>query len=84
MITITTPVMESAAGGINISSFMTCGAIASGILIAMLIAQELLDTGDPEKGPHRKTIGILDVAVQPLSIVFAITIIYKVMEVLRF
>lgn len=84
MITITTPVMESAASGISISSFMSCGAIASGILIAALIMQELLDTEDPSKSHHRKTMGVLDVAVQPLSVVFAITILYKVMEVLRF
>ena len=84
MITITTPIMESAAGGITISNFITCGAIASGLLIAALIMQELLDSDDPSKGHHRKTTGILDIAVQPLSLVFAITIIYKVMEVLRF
>ena len=84
MITIITPVMESAATGISISNYMTCGAIASGLLIAALIMQELLDTDDPAKAHHKKTVSMLDVAVQPLSLVFGITILYKILEVLRF
>ena len=84
MITITTPVMETVAGGVSISNFITCGGIASALLIAALIMQELLDSDDPAKQHHKKTTGILDIAVQPLSLIFAITILYKIMEVLRF
>ncbi len=81
MISITTPLMDSAAGNISFAHFFTCTGIAMGVLITALIIRELLDSSD--KRHHRKTVKALDLIIHPLSFIFCVLILYKVLEVIR-
>ena len=79
MILTITPVMETAAG-FSMETYAACGGIATAILIASLIIRELLDSS--EKECHMHAALALDTAIIPLSLIFAVMVAYKVLEVL--
>jgi hypothetical protein len=82
MISITTPLMDSAAGSISFAHFFACTGIVTAVLIAALVIRELLDSSD--KRHHKKTVKAFDLLIHPLSFIFCVLILYKVLEVLRF
>ncbi len=82
MIATISPVMETGINSISMDAYMACGAIATALLISALIIRELLDSSN--ESHHRHAVLALDTAIPPLSIVFAVMVAYKVLEVLRF
>jgi len=82
MIATTSPFMEAASGVLSMQQFYACSGVATAVLIAALIARELLDSS--EKEHHRHAISALDMVISPLSLVFAVMVTYKVIEVLKF
>ena len=79
MILTITPVMDTAAG-FSIETYAACAGIATVILIALLIAKELLDSSEKEHLRH--AVLALDMAIIPLLLTFAVIVAYKVLEVL--
>ena len=82
MIFSITPLTDSLIGGVSVAHFLMCGGIATAMLVIALVLRELLDTGSEENLHHKHIISALDVIIHPLSFIFSIIVIYRVMEVL--
>ena len=83
MLAIIPPLTEVQQNSASISQFMASGAVATVILITALILKELLDDGSQDS--HKKhIISALNIAINPLTFIFAIIVLYKIFEVLRF
>ncbi len=77
-----TPVTGSVAGGVSAAQFTVYGGIVTCILILALILKELWSTQLEEKPHHHHTVHGLNIVIYPLLFVFAIIVVYKIVEVL--
>ena len=78
--TITTPTITTTTTVVAMSQVAVFGAIGVVVLIALLIAKELLSASENEKA---QLLGrVTSVAINPLLFAFSIIVAVKVLEVL--
>ncbi len=72
------------AGGASLTQFIEFSGLVTCFLVLLLILRELLNTDAEKNSQYRQFVSTLDIVIYPLSFVFLVFLVYKVVEVLSF